>query len=129
MSPTAAARTPAGDLAADVPTLHLKLGALDADSTRVLRGVLGRREVPGAHVVVDLRQLDDSHDLTLFALLATKTRAVAESTGVLTVVQPSIRLGHLLRNVGVTVMNELPTLAGLASLEIVTVGLLLDRHP
>lgn len=111
----------------DVPTLHLKIGTLDGISTGLLRHVLSRGEQPGAHIVADLRQADDTHELTLFALLAAKRRAVADAAGLVTAVRPTLRLSHLLGSIGVTVTHELPLLAGLTSLEIVTVGQLLDR--
>jgi hypothetical protein len=114
------------DLDCDVPTLHLVIGDLDALSTGQLRGVLEREDMPGGHVVVDLRQMDDSHELTLFALLAGKARAVAEVTGNVTAVHASQRLGHLLRSVGIHVAEELPALAGLTGLEVVTVGRVLE---
>lgn len=81
------------------------------------------------HVVVDLREMDDAHELTLFALLATKALAVADATGDITAVRPSLRLAHLLSTIGVTITREVPVLAGLASIETVTIGRLFDRGP
>ena len=108
-------------------TIHLRIGALDPRSTRVLRELLlARAEPPGTHLVVDLGQMDHHHEMTLFALLAAKARAVTETLGRMTAVGPTQRLAQLLVAIGVTVTRELPVVTVLARVEMISVGQLRD---
>lgn len=119
---------PAAQLFEAASTLHLRVGALDNASTTMLRSVLSKARKHGVHVVVDLRQTDDAHDLTLFVLLAAAGRPDPAS-GVLTAVSPSLQLAHLLRAVGVTVTHDCPTLPEAADLESLSVGSLSNLEP
>ena len=109
------------------PTVLLTIGSLGPSSTQVLRELLhARANEPGTHFVVDLRQMDDGHDMTLFALLAAKARSVTDGLGRMTAVIPSRRLSHLLATVGVSISRELPSLGVLHRLDVLSVGLLRD---
>jgi anti-anti-sigma regulatory factor len=111
------------DMLDDRPMWHVQVGALDTRSTDQLRGLLlNCSRQPGSHVVVDLSQMDDSHELTLFALLAASARAATGAMGRVTAVGPTLRLAHLLGTVGVTVARELPVLARMAGAERISVG-------
>lgn len=65
------ARDPAGRHRA----VGTRVGALDFGSTRVLRELLFDRTESGTQFLVDWSQMDDQHEMTLFALLAAKARA------------------------------------------------------
>lgn len=125
MSARGPSPVPAAHQTVAVSTLHLRIGALDSGSTAMLRTILDKARKPGAHIVADLRHTDDSHDLTLFALLASAGRVVAVS-GALTAVSPSLRLGHLLRAAGIAVTRDLPPLLALTVLESLSVGILAE---
>ncbi len=105
-----------------VVTLHLR-GVIDFGSTRVLRELLfDCTDEPGTHLLADLSQMDDQHEMTLFALLAARARAATGVLGGITAVNPTQRLAHLLVAIGVTVTRELPALGALAHVEVINVG-------
>lgn len=107
--------------------MHLQIGSLNAESTRALREILlDRGNEPGTHLIIDLRQMDDGHDMTLFALLSTKARSISEVLGRMTAVRPTQRLAHLLTTVGVHVTQDLPKMAAAEGILILSIGLLRD---
>lgn len=112
-------------IAHDALTVHLQVGVLDADSVRTLRTVLlDHGNEPKTHVIIDLRQAEDGHDMTLFALLSAKARSVGEALGSMTAVRPTQRLAHLLTTVGVHVTQELPAIAVAERVFVRSIGLL-----
>jgi|GEM_PF-4910975 len=107
--------------------MHLQIGSLDAGSTRDLRELLlDRGNEPGTHLIIDLRQMDDGHDMTLFALLSTKARSISQVLGRMTAVRPTQRLAHLLSTVGVHVTQDLPKIGLAEGILILSIGLFRD---
>lgn len=94
----------------DVATIHLRVCPLSYPTVRRLREILAACDTgPGHHLVVDLREMDDRHELTVFALLAEAARVAASTNGSLTALRPSTRLAQLLTAVGVPVTRTSST--------------------
>lgn len=110
-------------------TTHLRIGGLDYASSTRLREVLsscGSR--PDTHLLVNLRRADGDHDMTFYALLAEKARAVKAVGVEMTVVPCSARLAHLLAGLDVPVIDgPLPRMA-VGSADDIGVGQLDLNH-
>lgn len=93
----------------DVATTHLRVCSLSSPAVRRLREVLAACDAgPGHHLIVDLREMDDRHELSVFALLAETARVTASADGSMTALRPSARLAQLLTSVGVPITRTEP---------------------
>lgn len=106
----------------DITNVHLRIGGLDYTSISQLRQLLHScPSGPDVHLVVDLTQAGEDHDMTLFALLAEKARPLRAAGGATTALRANSRLSNLLIAIGVTVSSRpLPQPPGTA--QHLTVG-------
>lgn len=96
----------------DVATVHLRVCPLSYPAVRRMREILAACDSgPGHHLIVDLREMDDRHELTVFALLAEAARVTASADGSMTALRPSSRMAQLLLSVGVPVTRKEPAVA------------------
>jgi hypothetical protein len=88
-------------------TVVLRIGLLDYRSTARLRQALQEcPSGPGVHLAVDLSDAGTDHDMTVFAILAEKVRALHTTGSTVTALRPSTRLTHLLTALGVRVLHH-----------------------
>jgi hypothetical protein len=87
--------------------VHLRIGRLDYASVSQLRQLLHTcPSGPDVHLLVDLTQAGDEHDMTLFALLAGMARPLRAAGGTTTALRARSRLSNLLIAIGVTVSSR-----------------------
>lgn len=101
----------------------LRVCPLDETAVRALRAaLLGCEAGPEFHLVVDLREADDRHEITLFALLSETARTTEIAHGNMTALGASRRLSRLLVATGVPVVREEQPPHATARKESIVVG-------
>jgi hypothetical protein len=85
----------------------VRIHTMTARHVRDLRvALIGCVPGPTVLLVVDLRTMDDRHDITVYALLAEKARTSTLADGNMTAIGPSPRLRQLLVASGIPVARE-----------------------
>lgn len=88
-------------------TVTLRVGPMTALNVRDLRLALSDVNAgPTTHLIVDLREMDEHNELSVYALLSERARSTSLADGNMTAVGPSRRLSHLLVATGIPVVRN-----------------------
>lgn len=87
-------------------TVTVRVGPLNPVDVRDLRLALSDVNAgPTTHLIVDVCEMDDHNELSVFALLAERARSTIVAEGSMTAVGPSRRLSHLLVATGIPIVR------------------------